>query len=89
MSIDSQKIPESLQDLVPLAQTFGVADEKSRCYLIERTPLRDKKNLTKTVLSRSRELNEWFRSFPLGKLTEEAVAFRHLLDAAEEALYST
>jgi hypothetical protein len=86
INVDPTRVPEELRGLVPLALKWGIGDDSSRHYFVERASAKDKRLLKKALTSLADATSAWLDTFADGEFDDEATAFLYLLEAAEELL---
>lgn len=86
ITIDPDRVPQELHCLIPLAMNWGIGDDTSRRYFVERASVSDKRALKAALEPLADFANAWLDSIAEGEFSDEASAFLYLLEAAEELL---
>lgn len=79
-----KNIPESLRDLIPLAQKWGIDDDIIRDDLQEKASDDEKEALKSALGGRIKDIDEWLDIFGVGLKTDEAAAFMYMLLGLDE-----
>jgi tetratricopeptide (TPR) repeat protein len=83
-TIRRSEVPRDLQELVPLAEKWGIGDEPSREYFVRRATREEKEELRRAFRLHGRRISEWLDSLSPDRLSPESGAFLYLLEACEE-----
>ena len=81
--LQPENVPPKLQDLLPLAQQFGLGDGECREYFLTHATPVELEQL-QSVTGKAEEISIWLQSFAEGEMSDEAAAFLYLLHAEEE-----
>ena len=84
ISIHPDKVPADLRDLIPLAEKWGIGDDSSRSYFVDRVGHKESAELARTLEDRWERIQAWLDSFPEGGMSDEAGYFMYMLEAAAE-----
>jgi tetratricopeptide (TPR) repeat protein len=84
VQVDPQLVPEPLRALVPHARKWGIGDDVSRAYFVERASRKEKAALRKALAPHLDAVNAWLDTSPAEKFTNEQTALLYLLEAFEE-----
>ncbi len=79
--LDPEKVPETLRDLVPLAEKWGIADDAIRSYNSRHSTKEEKLALKYALEGRTAAISEWLETFKDAPPCEEAESFWRMLDA--------
>lgn len=82
--LDPEKVPEHLRDLLPLARTWGIADDVIRGDWQEKASEQDKIELKTALKGRGKTINEWLDSFGERTMPDEAAAFMYMAVGLDE-----
>jgi hypothetical protein len=82
--LDPGKVPADLQDLVPLAQRWGIGDDVLRSEQVQKATDAERSELRAAFGPRHRRITAWLDSFGQGAMPEEAAAFMYTQLAIEE-----
>lgn len=82
--VDSKEVPGDLRDLIPLAERWGVGDDSSRAWLVDRASAREKRELRAALEGRADRIGTWLDTFGEGPFSDSAAAFLYLMEAVEE-----
>lgn len=83
-ALDESAVPLSLHAVLPLARRYGVGDDPSRAYFINRTTNAERKRHLALVEPHLDEIQRWVSTHEPGSMPAEAAAFFWLLEAIEE-----
>lgn len=82
--LNAGRVPADLQDLVPLAQRWGVADDVLRPERVNDATEAERAELRAAFAPRQARITEWLDSFGSGVMPDEAAAFMYTQLAIEE-----
>jgi hypothetical protein len=82
--VDPKEVPGDLRDLIPLAERWGVGDDSSRAWLVDRASTEEKHELRVALEGRGDRIGAWLDSFGEGPFSDSAGAFLYLMEAVEE-----
>lgn len=82
--LDPGKVPADLQDLVPLAQRWGIGDDIVRSERVQKATDAQRSELRAAFGPRQARITAWLDSFGQGPMPEEAAAFMYTQLAIEE-----
>jgi len=82
--LDTQKVPEHLRDLLPLAAKWGIDDDIIRDDFQQKASEEEKLELQKSLNGRRQAINEWLDSFGSGIMSQEAAAFMYMMLGLDE-----
>jgi hypothetical protein len=77
IKLNPKRVPESLRELIPLAERFGIPDDLIRDDLFDKTPKRELSKLKRTLAECDHLLNEWLAGPEADgpRFSEEYIAF--------------
>jgi hypothetical protein len=86
--IEPQEVPETLRQLVPLAERWAIACDLRRGEYLEKQPKEDIRTFWATVELHRAQINRWLDSLsaPVGQWPEAAIHFMYMLKAQSEAV---
>jgi hypothetical protein len=82
--LDPAKVPADLQDLVPLAQRWGIGDDVARSERVRKATDAERAELRAAFGPRQSRITAWLDSFGQGAMPDEAAAFMYTQLAIEE-----
>lgn len=82
--LDPAKVPVHLQELIPLAEKWGIGDDVERGEFIERASPEERQALRSAVAPYQAPITAWLDSFGSRQLSDEAAAFMYMQLAIEE-----
>lgn len=83
--LDSEKVPEHLRDLLPLAAKWGIGDDVMRDDFEQKASEDEKQELKNALSGRTAQVTQWLDSFEAGRpMPEEAACFMYMLQALDE-----
>jgi hypothetical protein len=82
--LDPAKVPADLQDLVPLAQRWGIGDDVARSERVRKASDAERAELRAAFGPRQSRITAWLDSFGQGAMPDEAAAFMYTQLAIEE-----
>jgi hypothetical protein len=83
-SLDADKVPPDLLDLVPLAQRWGIGDDVLRSERVQKATDAERSELRAAFAPRQVRITAWLDSFKQGAMPDEAAAFMYTQLAIEE-----
>ena len=86
-SLEKKNVPRSLQDLIPLAEEWGIGDDTVRWNLVHSADPESLRMLVESVDSSIDEIEEWLAGSAASdpNPTREYLAFSNMLMASDEA----
>jgi hypothetical protein len=86
-SIDPHEVPNSLRDLIPIAEKRAIRQNRLRDDWLDSGPINELKELVDTVGPRRAEIDDWLDSMPkdMEKWPKAAVDFLYLIKTWHEA----
>ncbi len=81
---NSQQVPDSLRTLIPMARRFGIGDDPCRAYFLNQVSKQNRRRIWQEVEPHLETIDQWVKTFHVGRLPSEAAAFFWLLQAVEE-----
>ncbi|MBN1276408.1 MAG: hypothetical protein JXA35_02865, partial [Deltaproteobacteria bacterium] len=85
ISLDPEKIPDNLRDIIPMAEKWGIGDDVIRDDFEEKTSEIEKDEFRSKLKGRTAEVTVWLDSFKDGmEMSEEAGHFMYMLEALDE-----
>lgn len=86
IEIDPANVPESLRDLIPMAEKWGIGDDVIRSDFEAKATQAEKDEFRNLVRGRTAAVTAWLDSFGADKpMSDEAVAFMYMLEALDES----
>ena len=84
MELNTNEVPESLRNLIPLAKKWGIGDDYERGEVIKSAMPRELDELEQKVGSRMQEIGDWLSGYPQDNLNDTTYFFTYLMVAYEE-----
>jgi len=79
-------VPDSLRDLIPMAEKWGIGDDVIRYDFEEKASQADKDEFRNRLRGRTAAVTAWLDSYrPDKPMSEEAAAFMYMLEALDES----
>lgn len=90
IEIDPSRVPAHLQDLIPMAEEWGVGDDIIRGDIEQKASEEKKNEFRNTLHGRTAQVTSWLDSFDndlnsANPMTEEAGHFMYMLEALDES----
>jgi hypothetical protein len=73
-TLNAQRVPDNLRDLLPLAAKWGIDDDDSRSNKIASATEEDKQELQQALKGRTQTINRWFHTFPSDTATKQGMS---------------
>ena len=84
-TLDPNKVPEDLRDIIPFAATWGIPDDVIRMDFEEKATESGKQKFKSALTGRTQKINQWLDTFGKDKpMSEEAACFMYMLQALDE-----
>ncbi|HAV62340.1 MAG TPA: hypothetical protein DCY13_08260 [Verrucomicrobiales bacterium] len=88
MKANKHNVPAEFRPLLPLARTWGIADEAERSEFLERAPLPRRRAMVSAVFPHFDAIEQWSRDqLRTTSVREEAILLNLLCAAATEAIF--
>ena len=81
IKLDPKQVPKELQDLIHLAEKWGIGDDIIRFDFCKKSSISDKNELVEKLNGRLPQIQKWLDE---GSFNEERAAFMYMLSAYEE-----
>src|SRR3989304_285904 len=78
------KVPKQFRDLLPMAQKWGIQDDKIRTELHSKATSEEKQSLKQALEGRTEAISQWLDTCVKGQMSKEAVAYMYLLIGLQE-----
>jgi hypothetical protein len=82
--LNRERVPAELQDLVPMAERWGIGDDVERNSKVDRATPTEREALRMAIEPHQAGITAWLDSFGKGQMSEEAAAFMYMQLALEE-----
>lgn len=83
--LDPMQVPESLRDLIPMAEEWGVGDDIIRSDIEEKASDTKKEAFTAKLKGRTKQVTDWLDTYGTDQpMPKEAAHFMYMLEALDE-----
>jgi len=86
--IDPKSVPESLRDLIPVAEKWGIGDDIIRCDVVDRATEEERREFQDAVRGRMDEVTAWLGYFDFSceekVMSDDVAAFMFMQTALDE-----
>ena len=84
ITLDPSRVPRDLQDLIPVAEEWGIGDDVIRSDVEEAASATEKERFRAALTGRTARVTEWLDSFGMDPMSDEAATFMYMLEALDE-----